>query len=199
MRPEVDPPVKAVTELRGPNTEGIPQALSVPAISVNAKIAISSSAETRTGNGITRLIESKIVPFHVFVDLGLALGPDSFLTFLDHAMGSEEIFGGGKTGTDEESGSVSTSEEEGHRLPVAPGVIGIREKEKAKRRLERLVLKDLDLELDYLKKESVEKVRKSRRKVVFIIPDPDDALTFSRRCGTPRARKRSHVYPLHCL
>ena len=131
---------------------------SAPAIRLTITRAESSStAGTKTRTKTTQLVELKSVPWHVFLNLGLA---DDVLAFLNQISASRE-----KESLAEEIGiyeDSSSSEEEFHTSPVEPGAIDSKAREKERRRLEKLVLNDLDLDLDYRKKEPTSR---SRRKV----------------------------------
>lgn len=95
-------------------------------------------------------VEMNVVPLHLCVDLDRLLGDGSLLAFLD------EILGAARSGSDHgemEYEEIDDDEAEGDTPPATPRVATLREleraREKERRRLERLVLEDLNLDIDY--------------------------------------------------
>ena len=128
---------------RGPGT----QATHAPAIAVNARFSFASSEKGRaSGPGLDDHVEVDVVPFHIFVDLGLALGSHHALAFVNEAINNRANVAEGGLNDDEKS---DHDESEGdNTLTVTPQERSRKERETERQRLERLVLEDLDLDLD---------------------------------------------------
>lgn len=134
-----------------------------PAILVTVKrVFSSSSSEREKGKSpAAEEVEVKVVPLHLFVDLGQALSEDGALAFLEEIVGPkvDADLTNGPTRADEEGSDNDEvhSEDEKSTPPTTPYERDDRkrqrEREKERQRLEKLVLEDLDLELDYQVKE----------------------------------------------
>lgn len=124
-----------------------PQHTHVPAITLDARFILSSSKKGQSnGRGVDEHVEVDMAPLHFFVDLGLALGGDNVLAFLDDVVSSRKNLADCSRSDDEER---DHDEEHESTLPVAPEEQYKSEREAERQRLERLVLEDLDLDLDY--------------------------------------------------
>ena len=137
-----------------------------PAVVVSAQKAMSTSS-TRMADDV----EVKTEPLHIFVDLGMALNSNSVLAFFDEAFStsaSDNIFEE-RVNADDESGHLSDSQtseaEDGCTPPATPGITDEKAIAKERLRLERLVLQDMDLDVDYRGRQSNKKPRQERRKV----------------------------------
>ncbi|RDB21446.1 Autophagy-related protein 2 [Hypsizygus marmoreus] len=94
-------------------------------------------------------IELNVIPLHIFLDLGKALRSDKILTFLDEAIGEQSDSGGKNAGSSLQTDSDCSDSDSGETPPASPRAHDARLREKERRRLERLVLEDLDLDIDY--------------------------------------------------
>jgi autophagy-related protein 2 len=118
------------------------QTTYAPAVAINASLSLPSSEQAR----LDGQVQVDIVPLHFFIDLGLVLGCDSALAFLDDvSSGRNEVADyhehGDENGADEG--------EDDKDLLIKPQERNGNEREAERQRLERLVLEDLDLGLDY--------------------------------------------------
>jgi autophagy-related protein 2 len=112
-------------------------------------------------------VDVKVVPMHIFVDLGQVLRKEGNWSFLT------EVIGDMSHSTDELSRSdvgegvfdhqADTGDSEEVTPPATPRARSTREIEKERQRLEKLVLEDLDLDLDYRAKDEGEGQRRSRK------------------------------------
>lgn len=135
-----------------------------PAIIVSAKMVLpTSSSQRRRRNGDSTKqslqVDVNVAPLHMFVDLEQVLNADGLLGFLDEMGKSDSSSDSpeGESGTG--VGDESDSDEGNHRQvdddtpPATPRVSGPRERERERererRRLEKLVMDDLDLDIDY--------------------------------------------------
>jgi autophagy-related protein 2 len=130
-------------EPRGPHT------IHGPAVTINASFVLASSAKGQSsGRKLDDHVEIDVVPLHIFLDLGLTLGNDHALVFLDDVISGRTSTtecspndGEESDGDEEEDGNSSLQER------------SKKERETERQRLERLVLEDLDLGLDYRDKQ----------------------------------------------
>lgn len=88
--------------------------------------------------------EGRVAPLHCFVDLDTIIGDDTVLNFLGEATQGIK-FGGGETGDMNHPDSADTDD----TPPATPRVHHISDLEKERKRLERVVLSDLELEYEY--------------------------------------------------
>jgi autophagy-related protein 2 len=123
------------------------QSTNAPAITVTARFAFASSEKGQNGPELDDHVEVDVVPLHIFVDLGLALGSNHVLTFLDGVIGSQAEAAKGSHNDDEDSDRDDPVV--ANTLPATPRERSRKERETERQRLERLVLEDLDLDLDY--------------------------------------------------
>jgi autophagy-related protein 2 len=162
--------VGAESPARSPPEQGkqmIPPTTKLPAILFCAETAVSLVTGGKPDLKSSQLVELKTVPLHVFVDLGMALGSDGFLSFVDQIIESGE-----KTILAEDLGSscessVESSEDESQSQAALPGIMDPSQRQKERRRLERLVLKDLDLGLDYRKSDPTKRPSNLKRRVAI--------------------------------
>ena len=118
-----------------------------PALSVKGRFILVSSENGQVG-GLEPEdpIEVDVIPLHIFADLGLALGSNLTLAFLDEVFGSQS---GAECNRDNDEDSDRGGAVAANMHSVTPGVRNRKERETERERLERLVLEDLDLDLDY--------------------------------------------------
>jgi autophagy-related protein 2 len=127
---------------------GSPQTMHGPAVTINATFSLASSEKGQAGGRKPDdHVEIGVIPLHIFLDLGLALGSDHVLTFLDHAISSRTSATDSSCGDNEECDRGEKEEE--NTFPITPQERNKMERETERQRLERLVLEDLDLDLDY--------------------------------------------------
>jgi autophagy-related protein 2 len=98
-------------------------------------------------------VDVKVVPMHIFVDLGQVLRKEGNWSFLTEVIGdmpdsNDELL---RESVVDHQADTGDSEEE--TPPATPRSRSAREAEKERQRLEKLVLEDLDLDLDYRAKE----------------------------------------------
>lgn len=120
---------------------------SSPAISITAKKWIPTSPPSRQKKPPADQVEIQVVPLHLFVDFGKALSTERIIAFLDEAMGSDSLRNIPPT-----CGGVTTDESDGEDAetpPASPRARSARERERERRRLEKLVLDDLDDGIHY--------------------------------------------------
>ncbi|KAJ7430701.1 hypothetical protein B0H11DRAFT_2134571 [Mycena galericulata] len=112
-----------------------------PALSLTAKRSISKHSLPST------TVEVVLEPLHVFIDLDLATNRTGLLAFLDE-LDERSMDNSDKDGeeSDEESDEV-TPPASPHSRKMQDGKE--RERERERQRLEKMVLDDLDLDLDY--------------------------------------------------
>lgn len=119
-----------------------------PAIMVNAK-------RTNVPRNVDKSytvdeVEVKVVPLHIFMDLGQALRYDGVLAFLDEVVGSDvDASRSAKFDNDRSDDEVDGVDDYRNTPPATPRAHDLREREMERRRLERLILEDLDLDFDY--------------------------------------------------
>lgn len=153
-----------------------------PALSVKFRGAAVPPKGRREGSD-TADVQVSLAPLHVFLDVGSILGPNQdgksgalrFIDELTESRGGGKADGGGEEMEDIESDQDS---EEGDSRPGTPRVSGIQalrelETERERRRLEQMVLEDLDLGYDYRSPEALHKPTSSptsrRTKVSFLL------------------------------
>ena len=96
-------------------------------------------------------VEVIVAPLHIFVDLDLALSNGSLLAFID------EIFRSHSVTSDVAADDPESEGETPPATPRHPARELLSEKEVERRRLERMVIEDLDLAMDYTADEPVPK------------------------------------------
>ncbi|KAI0336552.1 hypothetical protein GY45DRAFT_1291461 [Cubamyces sp. BRFM 1775] len=134
-----------------------------PALVVKFRSATSPPKDRRESSGAAD-VQVSLAPLHVFLDLGSTLGPNAegksealrFVGELTESRGARQTAEGREDVEDAESEQDS---EEGGSRPGTPKVSGIQalrelEMERERRRLEQMVLEDLDLGYDYRKPEA---------------------------------------------
>lgn len=127
---------------------GSPQTMHRPAVTINATFSLASSEkEQASRRKKDDHVEIRVIPLHIFLDLGLALGSDHALIFLDHAISSRTSATDSNCDDGEESDRDEKEEE--NTFPITPRERNKKERETERQRLERLVLEDLNLDLDY--------------------------------------------------
>ena len=132
-------PGKSVQVLSGPDKQIFEKITHLPAIAVDGKFTFGSWAEEQgTGFGLDDGLEIDVIPLHIFVDLGLVLS-DGALSFVDEVIGGD---GANTTG-------VGCDDDEDNGGNESDGSIGTTKQESERQRLEKLVLEELELELDY--------------------------------------------------
>ncbi|KAI0362114.1 hypothetical protein OH77DRAFT_20625 [Trametes cingulata] len=127
-----------------------------PALSVKFRTG-SSQRNGRRGEDSAPDVQISLAPLHVFVDAGAILSPTPYgkseaLRFLDE-LASRKVEQTAETAAAVKPEYEDDTEEEGSRpgTPKASGLQTLRERdaERERRRLEQLVLEDLDLGYDY--------------------------------------------------
>jgi autophagy-related protein 2 len=121
----------------------------IPAVSAN----VTRKGAEKEQWAKSSVVEVNLVPVHVFVDLGLALGEGSpLLEYLAEIMEPREVpaHEAQSNGSDSEDHKDSSEDERGE-TPLATPRLSARNRrnEKERDRLEKLVIADLDLGLDY--------------------------------------------------
>ncbi|KAI0647065.1 hypothetical protein C8Q79DRAFT_1009211 [Trametes meyenii] len=137
--------------------------VSHPALTVKFR-SVSHHPKDQRGDADAPDLQVNLAPLHLFLDVGAALSPaisgkSETLRFIDELIeqsASTQAGGGVNTPGDQEHSE--DSEDEGSRpgTPQASGAQALREQEaeRERRRLERLVLEDLDLGFDYRQPET---------------------------------------------
>ncbi|GLB34893.1 putative autophagy-related protein 2 CAD motif containing protein [Lyophyllum shimeji] len=101
-------------------------------------------------------VQINVVPLHIFLDLGSALPIDKIVTSLDEAIGGGSDSGHGSSYVSGARNDYSDSNDgESETPPASPRARSVFEKEKERRRLEKLVFEDLNLDFDYGIKQGV--------------------------------------------
>ncbi|KAF8077884.1 hypothetical protein FPV67DRAFT_1463315 [Lyophyllum atratum] len=120
---------------------------SSPVVSINFKKYSVSSSSPHQQQLPSDDIGIKVIPLHIFLDLGNALQGDRILMFLDEAIGSrtERGRGGPRPGSDYSDSNNGEAE----TPPASPRARHTQQRDKERRRLEKLVLEDLNLDFDY--------------------------------------------------
>lgn len=132
-------------------------------VKITSDIFTKVSHENRTRSVSSTKVDVELVPLHVFVDLDLVLEKDASgnmsqaMAFIDEVSTpsiSRAVVGDTKSQVEEEgTGSDEEDADTPPATPRAPNRHGLRraerEREDERRRLERLVLEDLDLGFDY--------------------------------------------------
>ncbi|KAI0670368.1 hypothetical protein C8Q78DRAFT_1035864 [Trametes maxima] len=139
--------------------------ISHPALAAKFRSASGRPKDRHGGEGAADL-QVNLAPFHVFLDIGAALSPtadgkNETLRFVDELIGRgtpTPTPGSGADAREDEEEYGEEAEAEGSRpgTPRASGaqILREREAERERRRLERLVLEDLDLGYDYRQPEA---------------------------------------------
>jgi autophagy-related protein 2 len=110
------------------------------------------------------LVEGRVLPLHLLVDLDTAIGDDAVMQFLEEATQGLAV-----------PGEMTSSNTDPDRTfldetpPAAPRPHRISDEEKERRRLERMVLEDLDLGYDYGGAPDETDHRRLRKKVRFFL------------------------------
>ena len=139
-----------------------------PALSLESNLTLVSPVKRKSDKGNPSLNESiiiDVVPLHIFVDLGLVLGSGHALGFIDEVL---------------EGRSHLQSQEDGrgdddHVMPGEDETGGMGSE---RQRLERLVMEDLDLEMDYRSSGSAVVGQRHPKKVCECYLHPMSALNF---------------------
>lgn len=120
----------------------------VSAITFTARV---TPAATRSGGSTDILV--RIAPLHVFFDVDIMFEGGSMLKFLDEALALEgspardaSDTSQGRSSLDDTEEEDSASDDELNTPFITPKQL---ERERERRRLEKLVLEDLDLDIDY--------------------------------------------------
>jgi autophagy-related protein 2 len=123
------------------------QTSNPPAIVANAKFTLLASTKEQAGGPeMDNRVEVDVVPLHIYVDLGLALGGDA-LEFLNGVAGGDaNAMEASREDDEDNSGDEWVG---GIMLPSSGRKHSITEHELERQRLEKSVLEDLDLEIDY--------------------------------------------------
>lgn len=129
-------------------------------IVVNANFTLGPSVKQQAGEPeLDNCVEANVVPLHVYLDLGLALGTDA-LSFLNEMAGGDtdrlEV-----SHEDEEDEDNDSDEKEIGAPPSFGWKHNTTEYERERQRLEMSVLDDLNLELDYRNERPREAPKKS--------------------------------------
>ncbi|KAF8654120.1 hypothetical protein AX16_003652 [Volvariella volvacea WC 439] len=105
-------------------------------------------------------MEIKVVPLHVYADLGTLIQNPIISGF------SEALSAGSArpSRSDPSQLDVNVSDDEDMTPPTTPRSRKDLEREKERKRLERMVLEDLDLEFDYLQKKNTQQSGRKRKK-----------------------------------
>ncbi|KAJ7219339.1 hypothetical protein GGX14DRAFT_591678 [Mycena pura] len=158
---------------------------SSPAIALTMKRSILKHKQTTTA------VEVVIEPLHLFLDFDLVSNRTGLLPFLDelteqHSTESEHA--------DNELASEGSDEDTPPTTPRSRKTQNTKEQERERRRLERMVLEDLDLDLDYRPDASSQKppTEASKRKPRGISVQPITRITIKSqmirvqiRCPSP--------------
>jgi autophagy-related protein 2 len=123
-----------------------PQTAHSPAVTANARFASSPEKGQASARSVDDYADVDVAPLHIFIDLGLALGSDHMLVFLDDAISG---YSSVSTSSRNDGEGSDPEEEDSNTLPVPPEKHRKKVRETERQRLERLVLEDLDLDLDY--------------------------------------------------
>ncbi|KAF8892528.1 hypothetical protein BD779DRAFT_1610102 [Infundibulicybe gibba] len=151
-----------------------------------------------------------IVPLHIFVDLGMVLGDGGMLDFLQESFGSQAGVNESQAISDDSYPGNGGSDTGGDTPPASPAHQRTRERENERKRLERLVLQDLDLELDYREKKKPipQQSRKPATRKHRVKPAPQplkfvvefSMIRIEARCPPPASkepRSGALVFDLH--
>ncbi|KAF5380922.1 hypothetical protein D9615_004012 [Tricholomella constricta] len=123
---------------------------SSAAISITFKTRMVSTS-SRHGPPIeSGEIDIKVIPLHILLDLGNALRCDRILAFLDEAIGDKVELGHGSTHDPRPRSDLSDdSDGDAETPPASPRARNTHEEDKERRRMEKLVLQDLNLDFDH--------------------------------------------------
>lgn len=135
----------------------------VPAITVKAKFHLLPSSLGHTKEGahepqVDNYVHVNAVPLHIFVDLGLALSFDHALAFVETVMG-------GDVAHNQDDSTDSDDDDEDDNLPQDTSQKPHAKQETERQRLERMIMEDLNLELDYRPPEFSKQEKPIYRKV----------------------------------
>ncbi|KAJ7449880.1 hypothetical protein FB451DRAFT_1052586 [Mycena latifolia] len=133
-----------ISQAGSPNPDPVPtgttQSAFPPAISLTVKR--SSAKHKSPSNAVDVIIE----PLHFFIDLDAATHSTGLLAFLDELVDQQSM---GSVNARDEPSSEDSEESTPPASPRSRKAPGSNAQEKERRRLEKMVLQDLDLDLDY--------------------------------------------------
>ncbi|KAJ7111548.1 hypothetical protein C8R43DRAFT_1041373 [Mycena crocata] len=180
-------------ETKYPTSERPPQSLPT---------ALSLSAKRSKHGSTSAPVEIAVEPLHVFIDLDLATSPSGLLAFLDE-LADHQLSDSGP-GYSPDSASEDFDELTPPASPHSRKMLSAKEREKERRRLEKMVLEDLDLDLDYRADEKPLSKSHKRRQAKTSQPSTTVAIRSSMirlqiRCPPPgrSARSGSIVFDIH--
>jgi autophagy-related protein 2 len=111
-------------------------------------------------------LEVTTAPLHVFADLELLLSRTGISAFVDEILSSSTDNAEPGDVSRHEGDQPNSESEDVSTPPTTPGVLDKKAREKERLRLERLVLRDMEVDEDYPQKTSVKGTTKSGRKVL---------------------------------
>ncbi|KAJ3562000.1 hypothetical protein NP233_g9845 [Leucocoprinus birnbaumii] len=131
------------------------------------------------------VLEGKVTPLHLFVDLESVVGDDTVMTFL------EEATKGIQTSRDTASLSADNPDLHDDTPPASPRPQKNSDKDKERRRLERLVLDDLDLGYDNTPQETTRQASSKQEESDIRLTLKFTAIRVELRVPSPGNTRRS--------
>jgi autophagy-related protein 2 len=162
------------------------EVFDAPAIFATAKKVTPPPTAKKGKPSAVEDVIVKIAPLHVFVDLTMAMSGDGALSFLEDVLdsSSKDNVTCESPLTDEQDCTSDDDNESGNTPPATPSVPAAGNREQERRRLERLVLEDLNLDIDYGQKGLSKSIRvprlrtgQAKQKVCCKRLSQDDLLT----------------------
>ncbi|KAG6814394.1 hypothetical protein H0H92_010980 [Tricholoma furcatifolium] len=116
-------------------------------------ITVKSTVRKTSGNnaeGSSHEVDIRVVPLHFFLDLETILGGDDLSAYLMKAFSGHPVSPNVEPGFDVEDRSETDT------APASPSTWNLQQREAERKRLEKMVIEDLDLGFDYSAKEKVD-------------------------------------------